>query len=151
MERRRLPAKSFILAGSVLALAALCLMPMFATAAEPKTQQGAYNQAVMHVTIAMTSTGIVSTPSALKPGNHLVSIKNSTSQPRGVEMIGVDKASSPTIRYTKILKPGKSEAFRWYFATGKTTYVRDIMSCTHDQRSCMVVAFGHMSKAIEVN
>ena len=151
MEFRRFSVKSLILTALLIALVTLCLMPMIATAAGSKAKQDAYNDAVLHVKIALTSRGLVATPNSLRPGNHLLTISNSTSEPRGIEMIGIDKAGSPTVRYTKILQPGKSEAFRWYFARGKTVYVRDIMSCAHDQRSCMVVTFGHMTKAIDVN
>lgn len=151
MEHRRLPAKSLILIALLVAVAASYLVPMLATAAGSKAKQAVYNKAVLHVTIALTSKGIVVTPASLKPGNHLLTIKNSTSEARGVEMIGIDSASSPTVRYTKILQPGKSEQFRWFFAAGKTVYVRDIFSCGHDQRSCMAVTFGRMSKAIEVD
>jgi len=126
------------------------LLPVLATADGATASQAAYNETVLHVTVDLTSEGIVSTPISLKPGNHLLTITNNTSEPRGVEMIGIDKALSPTVRYTAILQPGKSEEFRWYFAKGKTVYVRDIMSCAHDQRSCMVVAFGGMTKAIDV-
>ncbi|MHB9036006.1 MAG: hypothetical protein ACYC64_05020 [Armatimonadota bacterium] len=148
---RRLSTKSLLLTALLVALVALYFMPVLARAAGSKAKQNVENKALLHVTIALTSKGIVVTPSTLKPGNHLLTIKNSTSEPRGVEMIGIDKAASPTVRYTKILKPGATEKFRWYFATGKTVYVRDIMSCAHDQRSCMMVTFGHMTKAIDVN
>ena len=151
MERLRSHARSLVLTALLTGLAALSLMPMLATAAGTKAQQDRYNKAVAKVAISLTSKGMVVAPSALKGGNYLLTVKNNTSEPRGVEMIGIDKASSPTVRYTKILRPGKSEAFRWYFAKGKTVYVRDIMSCTHDQRNCMVVGFGQMRKAIDVN
>ena len=151
MQCRRLPTKSLVMIALLAALVALYLMPMLATAAGSKANQAVYNKAVLHVTIALTSKGIVVTPGALKGGNYLLTVKNSTSEPRGIEMIGIDKAASPTVRYTKILKAGKSESFKWYFAKGKTVYVRDIMSCTHDQRNCMVVGFGQMRKAIDVN
>lgn len=151
MDHQRLSAKSLVLTTLLVVMVVFYLMPMLSTAAGSKAKQAVYNKTALHVKIALTSKGIVATPSALRPGNHLLTIKNSTSVPRGVEMIGIDSANSPTIRYTKILQPGKSEAFRWYFAQGKTVYVRDIMSCTHDQKSCMVVAFGQMSKAIHVN
>ena len=82
-------------------------------------------------------------PPTLKPGNHLLTVKNNTSEPRGMEMIGIDRASSPTVRYTKILQPGKSEQFRWYFAKGKTVYVRDVMSWTHVKTGYTTVTFGH--------
>lgn len=151
MECRRLPAKSLVLTALLVALVAFYLMPMLATAAGSKAKQAHYNNAVTKVTISLTSKGIVAIPKALRGGNYLLTVKNNTSEPRGVEMIGIDSISSPTIRYTTVMKPGKSEAFRWYFAAGKTVYVRDIMSCTHNQRSCMVVTFGQMRKSIDVN
>ena len=151
MECRKLTTKRFVLIALFVAVAALYLMPILARAAGSKAKQAVYNKSVLHVTIALTNKGIVAKPTALKPGNHLLTIKNSTSEPRGIEMIGIDSASSPTVRYTKILRPGKSEAFRWYFAKGKTVYVRDVMNCSHDQRSCLVVTFGKMHKAISVN
>lgn len=154
MNRLTFSAKSFVLMAvtvSLVAFVALSLMPMLATAAGSKAKEAAYNKTVLKVNIAITSKGLVATPSELKPGNHLLTIKNSTSESRGIEMIGIDKAASPTVRYTKILKPGTSEQFRWYFAQGKTVYVRDIMSCTHAQKNCMTVTFGQMRKAIQVN
>jgi hypothetical protein len=151
MNRLRLPAKGLAVMAVLVALLALSLMPMLATAAGSRAKQAtAYNKAVLHVTIALTSKGIVATPSALKPGNHLLTIKNDTSEPRGIEMIGIDKASSPTVRYTKILKPGTTEVFRWYFAQGNTVYVRDVMSWTHTKTGFTTVTFGHMTKAIWV-
>ena len=151
MELRRLSVKSLVLTALLVGLAAFCLMPMLATAAGSKAKQAVYNKAVAKVAISLTNKGIVAMPDALKGGNYLLTVKNNTSEARGVEMIGIDSASSPTVRYTKILRPGKSEAFRWYFAKGKTVYVRDVMSCAHDQRSCMAVTFGRMRKAIDVN
>ncbi len=147
MKRTPLLLKGLIF---LVALTTLSMVSVFATAAGSKAQEARYNKSVMHVTIALTGKGIVATPASLKPGNHLLTIKNNTKDSRGIEMIGIDKAGSPTVRYTKILKPGKSEAFRWYFAEGNTVYVRDIMSCSHDKMNCTVVGFGQMRKAIHV-
>jgi hypothetical protein len=150
MEPRRFHSKILLLSALLIATAALYLIPMHATAAGSTAQQNHYNKAVLHVTISLTSKGMVVTPATLYPGNHFVTIKNTTSDSRGVEMIGIDSESSPTVRYTKILKPGKTEQFRWFFAQGNTMYVRDIMSCGHDQKSCLMVTFGQMRKAIWV-
>ena len=145
MKCLRLIAKGLVL----IAVATLSLMPMSATAVT-EAKEKATSKALAQVTISLTAKGMMVTmPHALKGGDYRVTIKNSTSEPRGVEMIGIDRKTSPTVRYTQILKPGKTEQFRWYFPKGKTTYVRDIMSCTHDQRTCMVVTFGQMRKAIE--
>jgi len=149
MELRRLPAKSLVLAALLIVFASLSLMPVFAAGSKAKTARD--NKALPAVTITLTGKGITVMPQGLSAGDYRVIIKNATSGRRGLEIIGVDKATSPTVRYTKILKPGKSETFRWYFASGKTAYVRDLLSCTHDQRSCVVATFGQMSKAIDVN
>lgn len=151
MKCLRFNTKSLVLGAVLIGFAALSLMPMLATAAGSKAKQAVYNNAVLHVKISLTSKGIVVTPASLKPGNHLLTVANNTSEPRGIEMIGTDKASSPMVRYTKVLQPGKSEAFRWYFATGKTVYVRDVMSWTHVKTGCTTVTFGQMRKAIEVD
>lgn len=151
MKRLRLLTRTIIPIALPLALVALSLMPLLATAAGSKAKEARYNKAVPHVAISLTGKGMVATPKSLTGGNYLLTIKNRTSEPRGVEMIGIDKASSPTVRYTKILQPGRSESFRWYFAKGKTVYVRDITSCGPDQRSCMAVTFGRMRKAIDVD
>ena len=150
MKLPRMNAKNIFLTALLAASVAFYCMPANVKAAGTTVTQSKYNNAVLHVKIALTSKGMVVTPNALKPGNHLLTIKNTTSQPRGVELISIDKADSPTVRYTKILKPGKSESFRWYFAQGNTSYVRDVLECKHDQKSCMIVTFGQMHKAIRV-
>lgn len=151
MDHFRLPSKRLALTAALVALAAWYVIPVPPAAAVSKAKEAATSRALPQVSLSMTSRGIVVVPGTLKGGDYLLTIKNSTSEPRGVEMIGIDRASSPTVRYTKILQPKKSEAFRWYFAKGKTVYVRDIMSCGHDQRNCMMVTFGQMRKAIDVN
>lgn len=151
MGPERLFTKSFFLTVLLAALAALFLLPMLATAEGSKAEQDSYNREAAKVTIDLSSKGIVATPIALEGDNYLLTVKNNTSEPRGIEMIGIDLESSPTVRYTKILQPGESETFRWYFATGKTTYVRDILDCTHEKNNCTVVTFGQMRKAIDVN
>src|ERR1035441_4231054 len=102
MQRRRLSPSSIVLTALLVALAALYLMPMLATAAGSKAKQTAYNKAVAQVTISLSGKGIVVTPKALKDGNYLLAVKNNTSDARGVEMIGIDSAKSPTVRYTAI-------------------------------------------------
>lgn len=150
MKQRRLSARSLILTALLVALVAVCLMPMFATAAGSKAQSERENKALPQVAITMTSKGMIATPKALKGGNYFLTVKNSTSEPRAIEMIGIDSANSPTVRYTKVLKPGKSEQFRWYFAKDKTVYVRDVMSWTNVKRNAVTVTFGQMRKAIDV-
>jgi len=150
MKRQRLLTKSLVLMALLVAVAAFYLIPMLATAAGSKAKEAVYNEAVLHVTIALTNRGIVATPATLKPGNHLLTVTNKTSEARGIEMIGIDTQSSPTVRYSKILQPGKSEQFRWYFAHGKTVYVRDVMSWTHVKTGYTTVTFGNMRKAIDV-
>ena len=149
-KRRKLPVRYLILIALLVGLAAVAVMPMLALAADSKATTGRDNRGLPQVSISLTSKGIVAKPTALKGGDYFLTIKNSTSQPRGIEMIGVDRGGSATVRYTAVLKPGRSEAFRWYFAAGTTAFVRDIMSCSRDQMNCMLVRFGQMRKAILV-
>ena len=142
MKRFGLTAKSLVLIALLIGLATLVLMPMLATAAAKMVTTA--------VTITLTSKGIMVKPMSIMAGDHQVTVKNTTKAPRGIEMIGMDKSVSPYVRYGAVLKPGKSETFRWYFPKGKTAYIRDLLSCTHDQRSCVVATFGGMSKAIHV-
>jgi len=147
MTRLTLPMRSLVLTAVVIGVATLGLAPMLASAAAPPAKKS-----LPIATIALTSKGIVATPKSLKGGQqYQLTIKNNLSEPRGVELIGIDKAKSPYVRYTKILDPGKSETFKWYFAKGKTVYVRELVSCTHDQRSCVVATFGRMRLAIDVD
>lgn len=100
------------------------------------------------MTISITKTGIACMPKSAKGGDYTVTIKNSTSAPRGIEMTGMDRGDSPYVRYTKILKPGAHETFRWYFPSGRTAYLKDLLSCKHESRSCVIATFGTMVKAI---
>jgi hypothetical protein len=86
MQRRNLIANVLIL----VAVAALSLMCTVASVAGSRAQDARYDRSVLHVTIAMTGHGIVATPNSLRPGNHLLTIKNNTRESRGIEMIGTD-------------------------------------------------------------
>jgi hypothetical protein len=99
-------------------------------------------------TISITRNGITYTPKSLPSGDHVIMIKNMTSMARGLEMVGTDKGGSPFIRFSKILKPGKSETFRWFFPAEKTVYLRDITSCEHRSRTCVIVSYGGMVTAV---
>lgn len=152
MKPEKIVAKMLVLPALLSALAALCLMTMPAALAdEAKAEETAISQALPQVSITLTSKGIVAVPSSLEGGNYLLTIKNDTSTARGIEMIGIDLETSPTVRYTKVLEPGETEQFRWYFAAGKTAYVRDVLSWTHVKTGATTVTFGEMRKAIDVN
>ena len=146
----RLPIRYLILGALLVGLATLTVMPMLAKATESKAATDRGNKALAQVTISLTDKGIVAVPTALRGGNYLLTIKNKTSEPRGIEMIGVDRAGSPTVRYTKTLKPDNSEQFRWYFAAGTTAFVRDVVNWTHTKTGFTNVTFGKMRKAILV-
>jgi hypothetical protein len=126
-------------------------MPMLAPLAGSKAQAAAESSALPQVAITLTSEGIVAAPSALKGGNYLVTITNSTSEPRGTQMTGVDRAASPWVRYTRVLKPGETETFRWYFAKGKTVHVRDVLRWKSAQGNILTARFGQMGAAIDVD
>ena len=147
MNRTRLLAMGLVL----VAVAALSLMPMLPAAGVSKAEQLATSKALPQISISLTDKGIVvGTSQPLRAVYYRLTIKNKTSEPRGIEMLGTDKIGSATVRYTKVLKPGNSEAFSWYFAKGTTVYVRDVLSWKHVKTNCVNVTFGPMRKAIQV-
>jgi hypothetical protein len=100
------------------------------------------------LTISITKTGITHTPKSFSGGHHVVMLKNMTGSARGIEMTGMDKGGSPYVRFSRVLAPGKSETFKWYFPPEKTVYLRDLTSCVHKSRTCVVATFGGMVSAI---
>jgi hypothetical protein len=132
-------------------IAALSLLPLLASADGPKSEEARYDGALAQVTISLTEKGIAATPRTLEGGNYFLTIHNDTSQPRAIEMISIDRAASPTVRFTKVLQAGQSQQFRWYFAKGRTVYVRDVMGWTNIALNAEDVTFGDMRRAISVD
>ena len=99
-------------------------------------------------TITLTDRAIATSPALPTGGDYTVMIKNHSSKPRGVEMTGVDRAGLTYVRYTKILPKGKSEMFRWFFPSTETVYIKDLLSCDHKSRTCVVVTFGGMRTSV---
>ncbi len=122
------------------ALAALALTPAFTAATKAGT-----------VSITLTDKGITVQPGIIAAGDYTVIVKNMTSTPRGIEMTGRDRAGSVYVRYSEILRKGKTEKFKWYFPKEDTAYVRDLLKCEHAQNSCVIASFGRMTKAIRSN
>jgi len=99
--------------------------------------------------ITLTNSAVLTSPASPTGGDHTVMIKNNTSKPRGVEMTGVDRAGLTYVRYTKILPKGKSEKFKWYFPSTETVYIKDLLSCEHKARTCVIVTFGGMRTSVK--
>jgi hypothetical protein len=125
----------------VAALAAMILMT-----ASPVTMAATSSGTF---TITLTDCAISTSPASPTGGDHVVVIKNNSSKARGVEMTGVDKAGSTYVRYTKVLPKGKSEKFKWYFPSTETVYIKDLLSCEHKARTCVIVTFGGMRTSVK--
>lgn len=100
------------------------------------------------LTISLTDEGIVGIPAEAKGGLYVVTIVNDASTPRGVVLKGIDLGPTPYVRYTKVLEPGHQETFRWYFPEDKNVNIRDLISCTHEQRTCMAAREGNLNSSI---
>lgn len=98
--------------------------------------------------ISLTDEGIIGTPAEADGGLYVVTIVNNSSAPRGVVLNGIDLCCSPYVRYSKVLEPGHQETFRWYFPEDKNVKIRDLLSCTHEQRTCMVASTGSLNSTI---
>ena len=100
-------------------------------------------------TIALANYAITTSPPSPAGGDYTVIIKNSSSRSRGVEMTGVDRAGLTYVRYTKVLPRGKSEKFRWFFPSTETVYIKDLLSCEHKSRTCVIATFGGMRTSVK--
>ena len=99
-------------------------------------------------TITLTDNAIVTSPRSPMGGDYTVIIKNSSSRHRGIELTGTDKGGTIYVRYSKVLAKGKSEKFKWYFPSSETVYVKDLLSCEHKSRTCVIAMFGGMKTSI---
>lgn len=99
-------------------------------------------------TITVTDSAITASPASPAGGDYNVIIRNNSSKPRGVEMTGVDRAGLTYVRYSKVLPKGKSETFRWFFPSTETVYIKDMFSCEHRARTCVIVTFGGMRTSV---
>jgi len=66
----------------------------------------------------------------------------------GIVMKGLDRGGSRYVRFTKVLGPGETQQFRWYFPVDRSIKLRDLMSCTHEKMTCVVAGYGGMTRSI---
>lgn len=71
------------------------------------------------IDISLTNTGIVKQIGQIETGLYDLKIVNNSSRPRGLMISGIDLCCTPYSRFSRILRPGQSQLFRWYFAPGK--------------------------------
>ena len=104
------------------------------TTATPATRPGAGPAAVGRITINLTNSGIQTQTTTTGAGLYDVSIVNRASKPRGLLIRGIDLCCTEYNRFSKMIKPGATESFRWYFASGKIT-MREFISARKTGRS----------------
>lgn len=100
------------------------------------------------LTITLTNKGISKSADKLDGGLYMLTIKNDSSRSRGVVLTGVDLGVSKYIRFSKVLRPGQEETFRWYFPDDRSVQVRDLLACKHAERTCVVAREGSLSSSI---
>jgi hypothetical protein len=101
------------------------------------------------VTITLTHQGIQVSPEQRVGGqDYVVTVRNDTSAARGVTLTGLDKGGSPFVRFTKVVAPGHTDRFLWYFPAQGTFVVRDLLRCEHAMRTCMIFELGGFESSI---
>jgi hypothetical protein len=97
------------------------------------------------LTVSITNKAITVTPKAPKGDmTYQVTVKNLSRKARGVKMSGKDKAGTDFVRYTAILKKGKSESFTFYFPKDRTAYFLEVLSYDKSKGSIVNAVFGKM-------
>ena len=100
------------------------------------------------MTVRITNAGIMTGGNHMSGGLYLVTVKNETCAARGIVMKGGDRGVSQYLRFTKVLEPGESQSFRWYFPADRNVKMRDLLCCTHAERTCVVASFGGFIKSL---
>jgi len=76
-------------------------------------------------TISLRNGGILVSPTSSMPGPVMFKVTNTSSKPRGVVISGLDRANSPIIRYSKLLRPGGSAMVSFWLYEGQTYKLQD--------------------------
>lgn len=99
--------------------------------------------------INLTNNGIETSSNELSEGLYDITITNSSKRARGIFMTGTDVCCTEFNRFTKVLAPGKSQLFRFYFAKGPVKF-RDMFRCERRNKTCALATFGTFTKSIEI-
>lgn len=121
-----------------------------APAATPAITTGrgpAPGQLMGNIPISLTDDGIKKDVGEAPAGLWDVTVTNNSSRCRGLIVSGIDICCSPYNRFTKLLTPGQSQTFRFFFATGKVT-MKDFLDARRAGRSFDAVIPGKFSSSI---
>lgn len=69
--------------------------------------------------INLTNKGISKSVGTASSGLYDITVKNISNKPQGLYMTGTDICCTDYKRFSKIIKPGESQKFKFYFAPGK--------------------------------
>lgn len=100
------------------------------------------------INVSLTSTGIRKTIGEAPTGLYDLRITNSSNRTRGLVISGIDLCCTPYTRFSRLLRPGQSQVFRWYFAPGKVQF-RDFTGGARTATSWTNVRYGgHASSLV---
>ncbi len=122
------------------ATVALAVQAMTPVSPSDAARKGPASKYLPRITINVSNTAMTASHKNITFGDYIVVVRNYGSQPKGVRMTGLDSAGSPFVRYSRFLRTGKADKFRWYFAKGQTVTIRDVVSCTLNKRGHVVAA-----------
>ena len=98
------------------------------------------------IDVSLTNRGIVKEIYSTPTGLYDLRITNNSSRARGLVITGTDLCCTEYTRFSKIIKPGSTQMFRWYFAPGKVL-VRDFLGGRKTSTSYTRVRFGGHSSS----
>lgn len=99
------------------------------------------------INISLTNSGIRKTVGEAAAGLWDVKVTNNSSRCRGLIFSGIDICCSPYNRFTRLLTPGQSQTFRFFFASGKVA-IKDFLDARRAGRSFDAVIPGRFSSSI---
>lgn len=118
----------------IVAVGALIALPVFVNAAQARQQADAPEY--MHMTITITDTSLSGSVDKPVGGLYILTVRNDSSNARGLVIRGTDYCCSPYTRLVKILRPGQQKTFRWYFPDQRSVEIRDLIRCDPAPTAC---------------
>lgn len=99
------------------------------------------------IDVSLTNTGIVKEVYESPTGLYDLRITNNSSRAKGLFITGTDLCCTTYTRFSKVLRPGGTQLFRWYFAPGKVL-LRDYMGGAKTKTSYRHVRLGGHSSSL---
>jgi len=119
---------------TLLIVGVLLMLPVLSQSSLAQTLGN--NEPMGTVTIRITDAGLSTRSLQLAGGLYIVTVRNDSSNSRGLLLRGIDVCCSRYTRLIQVMKPGEQVSFRWFFPADRTVEVKDLIKCRPTPTAC---------------